>query len=188
MWRCTWFHWTPAGPVRFTVARLWNHSPRWVSMKASAFLFPQRPWQCVLCSCPSARWDPRLRRSYWWVWSADMLHRVWNWDSEPTDDGSRRTKQDRFYSVKLLHCWCAASLIQMQTLVCCVFFQGTAQLSLADCEGSVEMVYHWLRVQMLSGTELPRHEQKTLNHRRHYDCQEEQQRPRALVNTSIMCK
>lgn len=121
MWRYTWLHWTPAGPVRFTVARHWNHSPRWVSMKASAFLSPQRPWQCVLCSCPSARWDPRLRRSYWWVWSTDKLHRLWNWDSEPTDDGSRRTEQDWFYSLKLLHCWCAGSLIKMQTLDVCYF-------------------------------------------------------------------
>nr|XP_046246607.1 protein WWC3 isoform X1 [Scatophagus argus] len=57
---------------------------------------------------------------------------------------------------------------------------GTAQVSLADCEGSSEMVYHWLRVQMLSGTELPRPEQKILSHRRHHDSQEDEQRPRAM--------
>ncbi|XP_070764909.1 protein WWC3 [Enoplosus armatus] len=57
---------------------------------------------------------------------------------------------------------------------------GTAQLSLADCEGSAEMVYHWLRVQMLSGTELPRPEQKSLSHRRHHDSQEDEQRPRVM--------
>uniref|UniRef100_A0AAQ5YN73 WW domain-containing protein n=1 Tax=Amphiprion ocellaris TaxID=80972 RepID=A0AAQ5YN73_AMPOC len=37
---------------------------------------------------------------------------------------------------------------------------GTAQVSLADCEGSAEMIYHWLRVQMLGGTESQRPEQK----------------------------
>ncbi|XP_038572526.1 protein WWC3 isoform X2 [Micropterus salmoides] len=57
---------------------------------------------------------------------------------------------------------------------------GTAQVSLADCEGSAEMVYHWLRVQLLSGTELPRPEQKSLGHRRHHDSQEDEQRPRAM--------
>uniref|UniRef100_A0A4W6DYN8 WWC family member 3 n=1 Tax=Lates calcarifer TaxID=8187 RepID=A0A4W6DYN8_LATCA len=61
---------------------------------------------------------------------------------------------------------------------------GTAQVSLADCEGSSEMVYHWLRVQMLSGTELPRPEQKSISHRRHHDGHEDEQRPRAMVNTS----
>uniref|UniRef100_A0A3Q3W167 WW domain-containing protein n=1 Tax=Mola mola TaxID=94237 RepID=A0A3Q3W167_MOLML len=62
---------------------------------------------------------------------------------------------------------------------------GTAQLSLADCEGGAEMVYHWLRVQMLSGTELPRHEQKNLSHRRHQDGQEDEQRPRDTVCTVL---
>ncbi|TKS74854.1 Protein WWC3 [Collichthys lucidus] len=57
---------------------------------------------------------------------------------------------------------------------------GTAQVSLADCEGSAEMVYHWLRVQMLGGTELPRPEQKSLGQRRHHDNQEDEQRPRAM--------
>ncbi|XP_051231980.1 protein WWC3 isoform X1 [Dicentrarchus labrax] len=57
---------------------------------------------------------------------------------------------------------------------------GTAQVSLAECEGSAEMVYHWLRVQMLCGTELPRLEQKGLSHRRHHDSQEEEQRPRPM--------
>ncbi|XP_042339583.1 LOW QUALITY PROTEIN: protein WWC3-like [Plectropomus leopardus] len=57
---------------------------------------------------------------------------------------------------------------------------GTAQVSLADCEGSAEMVYHWLRVHMLSGTELSRPEQKSLSHRRHHDGQEDEQRPRAM--------
>lgn len=45
------------------------------------------------------------------------------------------------------------------------------------------MVYHWLRVQMLSGAELPRHEQKNLSHRRHHNNQEDEHRPRATVNT-----
>ncbi|XP_056893986.1 protein WWC3 isoform X2 [Takifugu flavidus] len=57
---------------------------------------------------------------------------------------------------------------------------GTAQVSLADCEGSVEMVYHWLRVQMLSGPEFPKYEQKNLSHRRHHDSQEDEQRPRTM--------
>ncbi|KAM4548704.1 protein WWC3 [Odontesthes bonariensis] len=57
---------------------------------------------------------------------------------------------------------------------------GTAQVSLADCEGSAEMVYHWLRVQMLNGPETQRPEQKSLSHRRHHDSQEEEQRPRAM--------
>uniref|UniRef100_A0AAQ6A8R2 WWC family member 3 n=1 Tax=Amphiprion ocellaris TaxID=80972 RepID=A0AAQ6A8R2_AMPOC len=60
---------------------------------------------------------------------------------------------------------------------------GTAQVSLADCEGSAEMIYHWLRVQMLGGTESQRPEQKSLSHRRHHDGQDEDQRPRAMVNT-----
>ncbi|KAM3876459.1 protein WWC3 [Diretmus argenteus] len=56
---------------------------------------------------------------------------------------------------------------------------GTAQLSLADCEGSAEMVFRWLRVQTtLGGTDL-RPEQKSLIHRRQHDNQEEEQRPRA---------
>lgn len=63
-----------------------------------------------------------------------------------------------------------------------VFVKGTAQVSLADCEGSVEMVYHWLRVQMLSGPEFPKYEQKNLSHRRHHDSQEDEQRPRTMVN------
>eukprot|EP00064_Thunnus_orientalis_P018927 superscaffoldBa00004528_g19036 len=57
---------------------------------------------------------------------------------------------------------------------------GTAQVSLADCEGSAEMVYHWLRVQMYSGTEMQRPEQKSLSHRRQHDGQEDEQRPRAM--------
>ncbi|KAE8294464.1 Protein WWC3 [Larimichthys crocea] len=57
---------------------------------------------------------------------------------------------------------------------------GTAQVSLADCEGSAEMVYHWLRVQIVGGTELPRPEQKNPGHRRHHDNQEDEQRPRAM--------
>ncbi|XP_015247565.1 PREDICTED: protein WWC3 [Cyprinodon variegatus] len=55
---------------------------------------------------------------------------------------------------------------------------GTAKLSLMDCEGSAEMVYHWLRVQMLSGTDPQRPEQKSLNNRRN-DSQEDEPRPRA---------
>lgn len=70
-----------------------------------------------------------------------------------------------------------------ESFVCvCVFLQGTAQLSLADCEGSAEMVYHWLPVQMLS--EIPRHEQKNLSHRRLHDNHDDEQRPRATVVTS----
>lgn len=61
----------------------------------------------------------------------------------------------------------------------CVFLQGTAQLSLADCEGSADMVYHWLPVQMLA--EMPRHEQKNLSHRRLHDNHDDEQRPRATV-------
>ncbi|XP_076583127.1 protein WWC3 [Chaetodon auriga] len=57
---------------------------------------------------------------------------------------------------------------------------GTAQVSLADCEGSADMVYHWLRVQMLSGTEMSRPEHKSLSHRRHHDSQDDEQRPRAM--------
>ncbi|KAA8589699.1 hypothetical protein FQN60_013064 [Etheostoma spectabile] len=55
---------------------------------------------------------------------------------------------------------------------------GTAQVSLADCEGSAEMAYHWLRVQMLSGAELPRPEQKSA---RHHRSQEDEQRLRAAL-------
>ncbi|KAM7388631.1 hypothetical protein PAMP_024795 [Pampus punctatissimus] len=57
---------------------------------------------------------------------------------------------------------------------------GTTQVSLADCEGSTEMVYHWLRVQMFSGTEMQRPEQNVLRHRRQHDGQEDEQRPRAM--------
>ncbi|KAM7410450.1 hypothetical protein PAMA_001745 [Pampus argenteus] len=57
---------------------------------------------------------------------------------------------------------------------------GTAQVSLADCEGSTEMVYHWLRVQMFSGTEMQRPEQNVLRHRRQHDGQEDEQRPRNM--------
>ncbi|XP_040895795.1 protein WWC3 [Toxotes jaculatrix] len=57
---------------------------------------------------------------------------------------------------------------------------GTAQVSLADCDGSTNMVYHWLRVQMLSGMELLRPEQKSLSHRRQHDGLEDEQRPRAM--------
>lgn len=57
---------------------------------------------------------------------------------------------------------------------------GKAQVSLADCEGSPEMVYHWLRVHMLSGTESQRPEQKSVIHRRHHDGQDNEQRPRAM--------
>ncbi|KAM4739434.1 protein WWC3 [Anableps anableps] len=52
---------------------------------------------------------------------------------------------------------------------------GTVKMSLADCEGSAEMVYHWLRVQMLSGAD----SQKTLN-RRNLDNQEDEARSRAM--------
>uniref|UniRef100_A0A669CV69 WWC family member 3 n=1 Tax=Oreochromis niloticus TaxID=8128 RepID=A0A669CV69_ORENI len=59
---------------------------------------------------------------------------------------------------------------------------GKAQVSLADCEGSPEMVYHWLRVQMLSGTESQRPEQRNVIQRRHQDGQVDEQRPGAMVN------
>lgn len=68
-----------------------------------------------------------------------------------------------------------------------VFVKGTAQVSLADCEGSAEMGYHWLRVQMLSGMEFPKYEQKNLSHRRHHDNQEEEQRLRTMVNKCTLC-
>ncbi|MEQ2167303.1 hypothetical protein GOODEAATRI_002793, partial [Goodea atripinnis] len=61
---------------------------------------------------------------------------------------------------------------------------GTAKLSLADCEGSAEMVYHWLRVQILSGTDSKRLEQKSLNNRRNNDSQEDEPRPRAMDTVS----
>lgn len=76
-----------------------------------------------------------------------------------------------------------AVLISKFIIFFLVFLQGTAQVSLADCEGSAEMVYHWLRVQMLSVAELPRQEQKNLSHRRHHDSQEDEQKPRTMVNT-----
>uniref|UniRef100_A0A665STG9 WWC family member 3 n=1 Tax=Echeneis naucrates TaxID=173247 RepID=A0A665STG9_ECHNA len=57
---------------------------------------------------------------------------------------------------------------------------GTAQVSLADCEGTTEMVYHWLRVQMLCGMECLRPEQKSLSHRRQHNGQEDDQRPRTM--------
>ena len=158
MWRCTWFHWTPAGPVRFTVVQRWSRSPRWVSTKASAFLSLQTPWRCVPCSCRSARWDLRLRRNYWYCWrNSDAMILLMS-DSLNHSENS---------TIKL-------SVWKMQ---------GTTQVSLADCEGSAEMVYHWLRVQMLSGTELPRPDQKNLCHRRHQEGHEDEQRPRAMVNT-----
>lgn len=68
-----------------------------------------------------------------------------------------------------------------------LFRKGTAQVSLADCEGSAEMVYHWLRVQMLSGMEFPKYEQKNVSHRRHHDSPEEEQRLRTMVNACILC-
>lgn len=57
---------------------------------------------------------------------------------------------------------------------------GKAQVSLADCEGSPEMVYHWLRVQMLNGTESQRPEQRNVIQRRHQDGQVDEQRPGAM--------
>uniref|UniRef100_A0A3Q4GVF0 WWC family member 3 n=1 Tax=Neolamprologus brichardi TaxID=32507 RepID=A0A3Q4GVF0_NEOBR len=57
---------------------------------------------------------------------------------------------------------------------------GKAQVSLADCEGSPEMVYHWLRVQMLNGTESQRPEQRSVIQRRHQDGQVDEQRPGAM--------
>lgn len=63
---------------------------------------------------------------------------------------------------------------------------GTAQLSLADCEGSAEMVYRWLPVQML--TETPRHEQKNPNQRRLHDGQDDESRPRAQDVCSLLSR
>lgn len=158
-----------AGPVRFTVVRRWSRSPRWVSTKASAFLSLQTPWRCAPCSCPSARWDLRLRRSYWWVRPHERL------SSDPTtSEGERSCSSSDF-----IH-------LEGNPEVVCLFLQGTAQVSLADCEGSADMVYHWLQVQMLSGTEVTRPEQKTLSHRRHLDGQEDEQRPRVMVTTHIL--
>ncbi|XP_029003949.1 protein WWC3 isoform X2 [Betta splendens] len=65
---------------------------------------------------------------------------------------------------------------------------GTAQVSLADCEGSTEMVYHWLRVQLLSGVESQRPEQKSLSHRRHHESPEEEQRPRTDTVCSLLTR
>ncbi|XP_034036480.1 protein WWC3 isoform X2 [Thalassophryne amazonica] len=84
----------------------------------------------------------------------------------------------------------ALSACALQLSVCSLGLQaqeellGTAQVSLADCEGNAEMVFHWLRVQMLTRTELQSREQKSLNHRRHHDSQEEEQRARA---TDVVC-
>uniref|UniRef100_A0A8C6P6V6 WWC family member 3 n=1 Tax=Nothobranchius furzeri TaxID=105023 RepID=A0A8C6P6V6_NOTFU len=61
---------------------------------------------------------------------------------------------------------------------------GTAQLSLADCDGNTEMVYHWLRVQMLSGADLQRPEQKSLSNRFRLH-EDDEQRLRTTVNTTI---
>lgn len=169
MWRCTWFHWMPAEPVHFTVVQHWSHSRRWVSTKASAFLSLQTPWRCALCSCPSAHWDLRLRRSYWWVWNTGHLCRHSNWPCS-CDALMVESEADQ------------ALLISIKIRKLCVLLQGTAQVSLAECEGSTEMVYHWLRFQMLSGTELQRPEQKSLSHRRHQNSQEDEQRPRTMVH------
>ncbi|KAM9762013.1 protein WWC3 [Menidia menidia] len=80
----------------------------------------------------------------------------------------------------------ALVLCALQLSVCSLGLQaqeellGTAQVGLADCEGSAEMVYHWLRVQMLNGPEGQRPEQKGMVHRRHLDIQDEEHRPRAM--------
>ncbi|XP_056459697.1 protein WWC3 [Gadus chalcogrammus] len=51
---------------------------------------------------------------------------------------------------------------------------GTAQLGLADCEGGLEMVFHWLRVQMVGGAEQRSHS------RQQHDGQEDEFRARGL--------
>ncbi|XP_014880503.1 protein WWC3 [Poecilia latipinna] len=56
---------------------------------------------------------------------------------------------------------------------------GTAKLSLADCEGSAEMVYHCLRVHMLTDS------QRTLSRRTH-DNQEDEARSRATDTISTL--
>ncbi|XP_053709079.1 protein WWC3 [Synchiropus splendidus] len=86
----------------------------------------------------------------------------------------------------------ALALCALQLSVCSLGPQaqeellGRAQVGLADCEGSVEMVYHWLRVQMLSGPELQRPEQKGGSHRRHHDGPEEELRLR--VSDSVCAR
>ncbi|KAM9797588.1 protein WWC3 isoform 1-T1 [Syngnathus typhle] len=56
---------------------------------------------------------------------------------------------------------------------------GRAQVGLAECEGSTEMVYHWLRVQMFSGAEPQRPEVRGQGQRRPHDGPEDEHRPRA---------
>ncbi|CAL8393969.1 unnamed protein product [Boreogadus saida] len=51
---------------------------------------------------------------------------------------------------------------------------GTAQLGLADCEGGLEMAFHWLRVQMVGGAEQRSHSRQQL------DGQEDEFRARGL--------
>ncbi|XP_061680435.1 protein WWC3 [Syngnathoides biaculeatus] len=51
---------------------------------------------------------------------------------------------------------------------------GRAQVGLAECEGSSEMVYHWLRVQMFGGAE----PQRGQGQRRLHDGPDDEHRPR----------
>ncbi|XP_061743737.1 protein WWC3 isoform X4 [Nerophis ophidion] len=64
---------------------------------------------------------------------------------------------------------------------------GTAQLGLVDCEGSADMVYHWLRVHMFSGAaESHRAELRSLSQRRHQDGTEDDHRPRAAESVCTL--
>ncbi|XP_061634157.1 protein WWC3 [Phyllopteryx taeniolatus] len=60
---------------------------------------------------------------------------------------------------------------------------GRAQVGLAECEGTSEMVYHWLRVQMFTGAEPQRPELRGQGQRRHHDGPEDEHRPRAQEST-----
>nr|XP_057929461.1 protein WWC3 [Doryrhamphus excisus] len=64
---------------------------------------------------------------------------------------------------------------------------GRAQLSLVDCEGSTDMVYHWLRVQTFSGVaESQRPDLRSLGQRRHHEGPEDEHRPRAAESVCTL--
>ncbi|XP_051928964.1 protein WWC3 isoform X2 [Hippocampus zosterae] len=60
---------------------------------------------------------------------------------------------------------------------------GIARVGLAECEESADMIYHWLKVQMLGGAEPPRPELRAQVQRRHHDGPEDEHRPRALESS-----
>ncbi|XP_019752647.1 protein WWC3 [Hippocampus comes] len=60
---------------------------------------------------------------------------------------------------------------------------GIARVGLAECEESADMIYHWLKVQMLGGAEPPRPELRAEGQRRHHDGPEDEHRPRALESS-----